>query len=392
MEPRVGNQARHDPGIDGWNDRVVVASQDQGWLTELMQPGQAGPAHACQQLPVIPETVRRSNQVCIRTSEVGPLAEHAAIEGRGNAGQVRWLQVPTRTQQFGEDTGPTRNRDRAHRGRRATGGTCQYHSLPPPAGGGSPGNRPDYTERTCGYGTGSVHLAALSHDRAGAILAEVALLSSTLPTVECPLCHRKRYMLTSSQARSRQFRFQRTQVAILLTQVGQVACPGLSLVKLLVQGAHFCEKRACVLVVLAASLGNQSFSPLPVQLDGFTWVRLFGGPGDLKGDVAEAVIPIALVVGVAVAIFLRHPFHPVRSRSRAWCSWSFRLAPGTRAVPVEASASDRDVWQDRAVPGSASEKAAWGMTFRLPPIRRRGCPCPGSIVGAIPAGVELVSP
>ena len=117
VEPRTGNQARHDSGIDGWNDRVVVASQDQGWLTEPMQPEQAGPAHTCQQLPVIPETVRRSDQVRIRTSEVGPLAEYTAIEGRGNAGQVRWLQVPARTQQFGEDTGPARNRDRARRGR-----------------------------------------------------------------------------------------------------------------------------------------------------------------------------------------------------------------------------------------------------------------------------------
>ena len=84
---------------------------------ELMQPGQVGPAHACKQLPVVPETVRCSDQVRIRASEVGPLAEYAAIEGRGYGGQVRWLQVPTRTQQFGEDAGPARNRDRARRGR-----------------------------------------------------------------------------------------------------------------------------------------------------------------------------------------------------------------------------------------------------------------------------------
>ena len=73
VKPRMGNQARHDPGVDGWNDRVIVASQDQGRVTELMQPGQAGPTHACKQLPVVPETVRCSDQVRIRTSEVGPL-------------------------------------------------------------------------------------------------------------------------------------------------------------------------------------------------------------------------------------------------------------------------------------------------------------------------------
>ena len=45
VEPRMGNQARHDPGVDGWNDRVVVASQDQGRLTELVQPT---PASSCR--------------------------------------------------------------------------------------------------------------------------------------------------------------------------------------------------------------------------------------------------------------------------------------------------------------------------------------------------------
>ncbi len=88
VEPRMWNQARHDPGIDWGDDWVVVAGQDQGRLRELMQPGQAGPAHACQQLPVVPETGRRSDQVRIRASEVGPLAEHAAIEGRGYGDQV----------------------------------------------------------------------------------------------------------------------------------------------------------------------------------------------------------------------------------------------------------------------------------------------------------------
>ncbi len=117
VERRIGDQSRHDPGIDGWNDRVIIASQDQGRLTQPMQPGKAGPAHPCQQLPVVPETLRRSEQVRIRTSEIGILPEPAAIEGRGNGGQVRRLHVPTRIQQFGKDTQPARHRDRARRGR-----------------------------------------------------------------------------------------------------------------------------------------------------------------------------------------------------------------------------------------------------------------------------------
>src|SRR5713226_6164008 len=34
--------------------------------------------------------------------------------------------------------------------------------------------------------------------------------------------------------------------------------------------------------------------------------RLFGSSGDLEGDVAESVIPIALIIGVAVDVLLRH--------------------------------------------------------------------------------------
>ncbi len=33
LEGRIGNQSRHDPGIDGWNDRIVLPSQDEGRLT-----------------------------------------------------------------------------------------------------------------------------------------------------------------------------------------------------------------------------------------------------------------------------------------------------------------------------------------------------------------------
>lgn len=102
-------------------------------------------------------------------------------------------------------------------------------------------------------------------------------------------------MLSSSQTSVGQFLFQRTQVAVLLAQGCHVARPGLMLAKLLVQGTHLCEERAGLLVVLATSLGDESFSPLPVQLYSLAWVCLFGGPGDLEGDVAEAVVPLLLV-------------------------------------------------------------------------------------------------
>ena len=94
-----------------------------------------------------------------------------------------------------------------------------------------------------------------------------------------------------SQSSVRQLFLQCTQVAVLLTQCCNITRPCLTLAKLLVQGTHLCEERAGPLVVLAASLGDQAFSTLPIQLDGLARTRLFGGLGDLEGDVAEAVIP-----------------------------------------------------------------------------------------------------
>jgi hypothetical protein len=44
MQRRVGNEACHDCGIDGWNDHIVLACQDQGRLANLVQPGKACPA------------------------------------------------------------------------------------------------------------------------------------------------------------------------------------------------------------------------------------------------------------------------------------------------------------------------------------------------------------
>src|SRR2546428_5927841 len=139
-------------------------------------------------------------------------------------------------------------------------------------------------------------------------------------------------MLLSSQASIRQFLFQRTQVAVLLAQGCHVARPGLTLAKLLVQGTHLCEERAGLLVVLAAPLGDESFSTLPIQLYSLLWACLFGGSGDLEGDVAESVITIAIVISVAVAILLLHPFQQVQSA-------------------IDVSFIQSDLNQERGVPG-----------------------------------------
>src|SRR5258708_406513 len=60
------------------------------------------------------------------------------------------------------------------------------------------GNRPDFTERACSYGTGSVRLAALSHNRSGTILADdvpqpdVPMLPSAGAICYSPRCNKDR--------------------------------------------------------------------------------------------------------------------------------------------------------------------------------------------------------
>jgi hypothetical protein len=94
----------------------------------------------------------------------------------------------------------------------------------------------------------------------------------------------------ASQPLGSSFFLQGTQVAVLLTQCRHVARPCLALAKLLVQDAHLCEVLAGFLVVLTASLGNQAFGMLPVELSCLTRSRPFGCPGELEGDVAVSVI------------------------------------------------------------------------------------------------------
>src|SRR2546421_527449 len=89
------------------------------------------------------------------------------------------------------------------------------------------------------------------------------------------------------------------------TSCCNITRPCITLAKLLVQGAHLCEVLAGCLVVLAVSQRDQSFCILSIQLDCLTRSRLFGGPGDLKGDIAVPVITIAFRVGVAIDILLR---------------------------------------------------------------------------------------
>src|SRR5215831_10359785 len=115
VEGRIGAESRHDPGIDGWNNRIVLPGEYQGRLMYPMQPINAGPAQARQHLPVVSQTIWRPDHLCISTRQVGILLETPAIDNRRNGRHIRRLKVPARTKQFGEDIEPARHRDSAGR-------------------------------------------------------------------------------------------------------------------------------------------------------------------------------------------------------------------------------------------------------------------------------------
>ncbi len=74
------NESRQNPGIDRWDDHIILARQNQSRLAEPVQPGNASPAHACQQLPDVSPAMWRFDQLRIGVSQVGILPKRVAIE------------------------------------------------------------------------------------------------------------------------------------------------------------------------------------------------------------------------------------------------------------------------------------------------------------------------
>src|SRR5262245_8288356 len=53
VESGVRNEAGHDSSVETGNDRVVTARQDQGGLSQAMQPVEARPAETGQELQIV---------------------------------------------------------------------------------------------------------------------------------------------------------------------------------------------------------------------------------------------------------------------------------------------------------------------------------------------------
>ncbi|MNI48961.1 hypothetical protein D3C73_1035530 [compost metagenome] len=93
MQLGIGNAPGQHAHVDQWDQRIIVAGQHQRWLMDLVQPVDAGPAEAGEQLPVITELARRTHFGGVTGSQGRVATERAAVDHRGNADHVRRLDV-----------------------------------------------------------------------------------------------------------------------------------------------------------------------------------------------------------------------------------------------------------------------------------------------------------
>ena len=141
VQPGVGEQPRHDPGVDHRDDRVVVPGDDQRRLPDQPQERQAAPAGAGGQLVVV-AAPRAEPRVGVQRPR-GPLgvgAHRAAVDLPGDAARVLGVAVPPRGEHPGQHARVRRHHERARcRSRRApaagTGARCwtaKCWASPPP--------------------------------------------------------------------------------------------------------------------------------------------------------------------------------------------------------------------------------------------------------------------
>ncbi len=64
VELRMWDQAMHDLRVDYWNKRIVISMQNQCWLPEFAQPGDAGPTHYSQHLIEVAEHTAQVGCAC----------------------------------------------------------------------------------------------------------------------------------------------------------------------------------------------------------------------------------------------------------------------------------------------------------------------------------------
>src|SRR5690606_38101552 len=102
--------------VDQWNQRVVVTGHHQGRLTNLVQPVDAGPAEAGEQLPVVAHLAARAHLARVRHGQFGIAAEGAAVDVRGDAYAIGRLHIAPWAGHAPEHLGFARHHHRTGRG------------------------------------------------------------------------------------------------------------------------------------------------------------------------------------------------------------------------------------------------------------------------------------
>src|SRR5213076_189788 len=108
---RMRNESRQNPGVDRWDDHIILASKNQSRLAEPAQPGNARPAHACHKLHDVSPSMWRFDQLRITVSKLGILPKCVAIEERRDIGNVGRIKISARVEQFAQDTRFSWHRD-----------------------------------------------------------------------------------------------------------------------------------------------------------------------------------------------------------------------------------------------------------------------------------------
>ncbi len=101
MQRRMRNESRQNPGIDRRDDGIIFARKNQSWLAEPVQPGNAGPAHTCQQLHEVSPAIWRFAQLRRTASLFCILSKRVTIEERRHGGKIKRA---ARTEHFAQDT------------------------------------------------------------------------------------------------------------------------------------------------------------------------------------------------------------------------------------------------------------------------------------------------
>ncbi|MNC11713.1 hypothetical protein D3C75_594200 [compost metagenome] len=92
----VGNPPGQQAHVDQRDQRVIVAGQYQGRLADLVQPVDAGPAEAGEQLPVVTELARRAHLGRMAGGQRRVATERTPVDHGCNADYVGRLDVASR--------------------------------------------------------------------------------------------------------------------------------------------------------------------------------------------------------------------------------------------------------------------------------------------------------